>query len=460
MNADERHKSMVFVVDDDVRLAQTVCGVLDRAGHETKAFHDGASAVSAVSERPPDLALLDLMLPDMSGLDVLRRIREGHPGLAVVMMSGKGTIKSAVEAVKLGAYDFMEKPLDANRLRVTVRNALERSILQRQAKRFRAELEDRYQMVGGSPALRQVRELVGRVAPTNASVLVAGESGTGKELIAWAVHLISPRAAEPFVALNCAAIPKELVESELFGHKKGAFTGAASARKGRLEQADRGTLFLDEIGNMGLEAQAKLLRFLDTPEIQRLGDSETVALDVRVIAATNKNLPECVKEGSFREDLFHRLNVVAIEAPPLRKRIEDIEPLAEHFLARYCRQHNRSVMLAPGCMDVLRSHDWPGNVRDLRNLMERVVVLARTSPVEPEELRLLIGVEKRAAGDGSLRSVLEQAEKEAVESALAKAGGNITRAASMLGVERPSLHRIMKRHGFGTPSSSPGEKSK
>ncbi len=441
-------KPMVYVVDDDVRLAETVCKVLDKAGYETTPFADGTSAILAINGKPPDLVVLDLMLPGIDGIEVLRRIRQEQPGLAVVMMSGKGTIKTAVESLKLGAFDFLEKPLEANRLRVTVRNALERSLLQRKVSRLQSELEESFRMVGSSPALQQVRDLIRRAAPTSASVLITGESGTGKELVARALHLQSPRAGEPFVALNCAAIPKELIENELFGHEKGAFTGATSPHKGKLHQADKGTLFLDEIGDMSMATQAKLLRFLDNSEIQHLGSSESISLDVRMIAATNKVLPNCIKKGTFREDLFHRLNVVTIEVPPLRKRPEDIELLTTYFLEGYCQRHNRSLALAPGCFEVLRTYDWPGNVRELRNLMERVVVLAQTSPVEPEELPSLIGVELRPEGNGTLRSAVEQAEREAVEAALAKTSGNVTQAARLLGIERPSLHRILKRLGI------------
>ena len=441
-------KPMVYVVDDDSRLAETVCKVLDRAGYETRAFEDGMGAVSAVSDKPPDLVVLDLMLPDIDGIEVLRRVRKEQPDLAVVMMSGKGTVRTAVESLKLGAYDFMEKPLDANRLKTTVRNALERRLLQKKVSRLQSELEESFRMIGSSPALQRVRDIIGRAAPTSASVLITGESGTGKELVARAIHLQSPRVAESFIALNCAAIPGELIESDLFGHEMCAFNGAAARHEGKLKQADNGTLFLDEVGDMSIAAQAKLLRFLETSEIQRLGDSESTAVDVRIVAATNQKLGDCIERGTFREDLFHRLNVVGIEVPPLRKRPEDIEQLATYFLERYCQRHNRSLTLARGCSEVLGAYDWPGNVRELRNLMERVVVLAQADPVSPEELRSFVGAELSAESDGTLRSALEQAERETIRGALAKTKGNVTQAAHLLGIERPSLHRIMKRLGI------------
>jgi len=281
-------------------------------------------------------------------------------------------------------------------------------------------------------------------------VLITGESGVGKELVARAIHLESPRQAEPFVALNCAAIPRELIESELFGHERGAFTGAEAARKGKLEEADKGTLFLDEVADMSPAAQAKLLRFLEHPEVERLGSNQPVLLDVRVLAATNKDLAERIKGGSFRDDLFHRLNVVTIRVPPLRERPEDIEELTAFFLERFCRQTNRALSLSPECMRILRSFDWPGNVRELRNLVERVVVLARANPVEPDELRSFLSIDTSVRQDGTLRAALDRAEREAVERALAAEGGAVSAAARALGVERASLYRIMRRHGLPT----------
>jgi len=326
--------------------------------------------------------------------------------------------------------------------------ALECSQLRRQVSVLRAELGERFRMVGSSGALDQVKDLVGRAAPTAAGVLITGETGVGKELVARAIHLQSPRQAEPFVALNCAAIPKELIESELFGHERGAFTGAEAARKGKLQEADKGTLFLDEVADMSLAAQAKLLRFLEHPEVERLGSNEKHLLDVRVLAATNKNLAASIKDGSFREDLFHRLNVVSIKVPALRERPEDIEQLTAFFLERFCRQYNRVLALAPECPAVLRDYHWPGNVRELRNLMERVAVLARTNPVEPDELLAFIGLETQVRHDGTLKATLDRAEREAVEGALAAEEGVVSAAARRLGVERASLYRIMKRHGI------------
>jgi two-component system nitrogen regulation response regulator NtrX len=441
---------LVFVVDDDPLVARALSAMVRQAGCEVATFDSGSAAMAAFDHSTPQLVLLDLAMPGMDGIDVLRRIRQIAPEAAVVMVSGQGTIKTAVEAIKLGAADFLEKPIEQSRLELTLSRTLERTELRRQVRGLRAELAERFRMVGSSRALEQVRDIVNRAAPATASVLITGESGVGKELVARAIHLQSPRQAEPFVALNCAAIPRELIESELFGHERGAFTGADAARKGKLQEADRGTLFLDEVADMSLPAQAKLLRFLENPEVERLGSNRAVLLDVRVLAATNKNLADCISGGSFREDLFHRLNVVTIRVPALRERPEDIAELTQFFLDRFCRRNNRAVSFAPECLAILRRHPWQGNVRELRNLVERAVVLARTNPVEPDELASFLGVEAAVRQDGTLKAALDAAERAAVERALAAEGGVVSAAARVLGVERASLYRIMKRHGIGS----------
>jgi len=441
-------RPLVFVVDDEPPVAKLLCLMLKRAGYEAASFSTGPAALGALKRTPPQLVLLDLVLPEMDGIEVLRRIRETAPHTAVVMVSGQGTVKAAVDALRLGASDFLEKPVDQHRLGASLTRALECSELRRQVNVLQAELAERFRIVGKSKALGRVRDLISRAAPTTASVLIAGESGVGKELVARAIHMQSPRQTEPFVALNCAAIPKELIESELFGHERGAFTGAEAARKGKLQEADKGTLFLDEVADMSLAAQAKLLRFLENPEVERLGSNHSVLLDARMLAATNKNLAACIKDGSFRDDLFHRLDVVTIKVPALRERLADIEELVAFFLDRFCRRYNRVLGLAPECLPVLRSHDWPGNVRELRNLVERIVVLARTDPVEPDELRSFLGAEIPVRQDGTLRAALDQAEREVVERALAATDGVVSEAARALGVGRASLYRIMKRHGI------------
>jgi DNA-binding NtrC family response regulator len=439
---------LVFVVDDEPLVAKALSTMVRQAGCEASVFATGPAALAALNDVRPQLVMLDLAMPEMDGLEVLRRIRQVAPDLPVVMASGKGTIRATVDALKLGAFDFLEKPVDQDRLETVFTHALECSQLRRRVSVLRIELLERFRMVGSSKALEQVQDLIGRVAPTVAGVLIIGESGVGKELVARAIHMQSLRQDEPFVALNCAAIPKELIESELFGHERGAFTGAESARKGKLQAADKGTLFLDEIADMCLAAQAKLLRFLEHPEVERLGSNEPIPLDVRVLAATNKDLARCITDGSFRKDLFHRLNVVTIKVPALRERPEDIKDLTAFFLERVCSQYNRVLTLAPECLAVLRTHDWPGNVRELRNLIERVAVLARTNPVEPGEVQSFLRVETQERQDGTLKAAVDQAEREAVQGALAAEGGVVSAAALRLGVERRSLYRIMKRHGI------------
>jgi DNA-binding NtrC family response regulator len=446
-------RPLAFVVDDEPLVSKMLCMMLSRAAYEASAFSNGQSAIEALGRIHPMLVLLDLMMPGMDGIEALRRIREVAPEVAVIMVSGQGTIRAAVDALKLGASDFLEKPIDQARLDAALARVLEYARLRHQVNGLRAELAERFRIVGNSKALGQVRDLIGRAAPTTASVLITGDSGVGKELVARAIHLQSARQAEPFVALNCAAIPKELIESELFGHERGAFTGAEAARKGKLQEADKGTLFLDEVADMSLAAQAKLLRFLEHPEVERLGSNQAVLLDVRILAATNKNLAACIKDGSFRDDLFHRLNVVAIKVPALRERPEDIEELTTFFLERFCRNNNRAVSFAPECMPILRNYDWPGNVRELRNLVERAVVIARTNPVEPDELQSLLGIEVPVRQDGTLKAALDRAEREAVEKALVAGGGVVSEAARVLGVERQSLHRIMRRHGISHQTS-------
>ena len=455
-------KPMVFVVDDEAAVTQFVTKVLAHAGYEVRSYSRGVDAVAVVAVNPPRAVLLDLMLQDESGLDVLREMKAAAPDVPVVMISGQGTIGAAVEALRCGAYDFLEKPVAPERLVNVVERVLERGELTRQVAALRGEVAEQYRMVGSSAALERVRDMVSRVAGTRVVVLITGESGVGKELVARALHMQSPRAAEPFVALNCAAIPKDLIESELFGHERGAFTGAEASRKGKLEQADGGTFLLDEVGDMSMAAQAKLLRFLENSEIQRLGRNETRTLDVRVIAATNKNLAEAIKAGEFREDLYHRLNVVAIEVPPLRLRPDDIELLARHFLSEFCSRHNRALEFDAACGDVLRAHPWPGNVRELRNVVERAVVLGKTNPLAADELRGLLragpgiragGHDPKSSADlghvpATLAAAVERAERETVEAAISLNKGNLAGAARALGVERASMYRLLKRLGI------------
>jgi len=445
------------------RLIYVACGdppsaaldkVLTGGGYACQLFSDGKGLLAAAQAQLPDLVVLDLVLPDASGIEMLKKIRRLAPALPVVMIAEKVSVTTAVSALKLGATDFLESPHDPGRVLVAVKHAMETMELRLQVRHLKSELQEQYKMVGESAGMKRVWKLIQRVAPTSASVLITGESGAGKELVARAIHLESPRAARPFIPLNCAAIPKELIESELFGHEKGSFTGASTARMGKLQEADAGTLFLDEIGDLSMSAQAKLLRFLNDSEIQRVGSSAVIHVDARIVAATNKDLRELIKQNLYRDDLYHRLNVVTIDVPPLRERTRDIEPIATFFLDQFCSDYGRIVRFAPESWHALKSYSWPGNVRELRNLVERVVILAETNPVEAEELRSFLGAEAKVPTDGTLKVALERAERETVEGVLARTGGNVAEAAAILGIVRPSLYRIMKRYGIATPSQT------
>jgi len=447
-------RQSIYIASADAEVSAALDKALCGGGYDCRMFTAGGDLLSAVKARAPDLVILALVLPDLAGTKSLKGIRRIAPNLPVIMMAEQVSVRTAVTALKLGAADFLESPHDPARVLVAVKHAIETTDLQSQVQHLRRELQERYRMVGESAGMRRVQNLIRRVAPTPASVLVTGESGVGKELVARALHLQSPRAARVFVPLNCAAIPGELIESELFGHEKGAFTGATAARMGKLQEADTGTLFLDEIGDLSLQAQAKLLRFLNDSEITRVGGRGTIHLDVRIIAATNRDVGKLVKQGLYRDDLYHRLNVVTVDVPPLRERAADIELLAAFFLDQFCSDYGRAVEFTPESWLVLKAYAWPGNVRELRNLIERVVILTETNPVEAEELRSFLGAEAWVPTDGTLKVALERAEREAVERVLAQTHENVAEAAAILGVVRPSLYRIMKRYGIATPTQS------
>jgi two-component system nitrogen regulation response regulator NtrX len=481
----------VLVVDDEPRIVESLLRLLEKEGWDVRTARDGAAA-AAVLEREPDLelALLDVALPGEDGLTLLRRWVVERPGLTVILMSGHGTIEMAVQALRLGAYDFLEKPLSSDKVLVTLRNAVRQARLVRENAALRESAGLGKTLIGRSQAIRDVIERIALAAPTTATVLVTGESGTGKELVARALHDLSPRKDEAFVALNCAALPEELVESELFGHEKGAFTGALAARRGKFEEAHRGTLFLDEIGDMSARTQAKLLRVLQDGVVTRVGGSAATKVDVRVVAATNHVLESAVADGTFREDLYYRLNVVPIALPPLRDRPEDVGVLAEHFLAALARAMGRKPRrIDRGAIALLARHRWPGNVRELRNLLERLVILTpgetiteadvarqlppagvdagpppRAPAADPDPLPAAeppatadrppaaippVGEEDEDADAeapaGSLKAQLDSAERAALEDALRRAG-SVARAAELLGLERSHLYKKLRKH--------------
>ena len=455
----------ILIVDDHPGLRREVAITLRDGGYRVDELADGADLQSRLEAAPPDLVLLDIEMPGLDGLSALERLRERHADLAVVMISGHATVERAVKAIKLGAHDFLEKPWTPERLLLTVERALAFRDLGRENAALRAErgeLAAEYRMVGEGPAATALTETVRRVAGSQAKVLILGENGTGKELVARAIHESSPRARGPFIKVNCAAIPRDLVESELFGHERGAFTGATASRKGKFELANHGTLFLDEVGDMSAEAQAKLLRALETGEAERVGGSRPIRFDVRTIAATNKDLKAEIGAGRFREDLYYRLAVVPIQVPPLRERPEDIMLLANHFLARACADNRRArLKLTAEAEGRLKSYEWPGNIRELRNLMERIAIMTDADEITGavlasymDEMAAGGGDLGDSAGESSLRARLAGSEREVLLEELKRAGWNVSAAAKNLGIDRASLHRKMKRHRIARSQAS------
>jgi DNA-binding NtrC family response regulator len=440
----------VLVVDDEARMAEVVAAALRRAGHECETCANAEAALAALDERAVDVVVTDWKMPGMDGVELLRRVHARRPGLPVILLTAHGTVPAAVAAMREGAFDYVTKPFDNDELRATVARALELQRLERENRWLRQEVGTRYgpdAIVAESARSRELLDLVRRVAPSRAGVLVQGESGTGKELVARLLHYWSERVGRPFVAVNLKAFAEGVIESELFGHEKGAFTGALAARAGCFERADGGTLFLDEVAEIGPDVQAKLLRVLQEGEVLRVGGSAPRRVDVRVVAATNRVLRDEIAAGRFREDLYFRLNVIPIHLAPLRERRDDIVPLARHFLARYAAEAGRRLALSPDAERALAAHPWPGNVRELENAVERAVVLARGDTIEPEDLLL----EERPAppaADGTLQESLDRAAATRIRAALAAAGGNRAEAARALGVDRTTLYRTMKRLGM------------
>jgi two-component system, NtrC family, nitrogen regulation response regulator NtrX len=454
-------RERVLVVDDEAGVRASLAGILADEGYAVDAVESGEAALAALEARHYDLVLLDVWLPGADGLEVLGRMRESDAELPVVVISGHGTIETAVRAVRLGAQDFVEKPLSLEKTLLAVRNALQRRRLESEVRALKRQLDERYVMVGESPAMRRLRADIEQAAPSNGRALIFGENGTGKELVARAIHARSLRASGPFVEVNCAAIPEELIESELFGHVKGAFTGALAARKGKFELADGGTLFLDEIGDMSLKTQAKVLRALQEQRIEPVGGAGWTEVDVRVIAATNKNLEEEIQRSRFREDLYFRLNVIPFRVPPLRERREDVPLLVRHFMDVLSAEHGRRPRaIAPEVLAALARLPWPGNVRELRNIIERLVIMAPGDRIElrhlpstlleavPVDVPLVGDSPAEAPGGGTLAEARETFERGYILARYRACGGNMSRTAEALGVERSNLYRKMKAYGL------------
>jgi two-component system nitrogen regulation response regulator NtrX len=467
-------KPRILVIDDEAAIRDSLKMILEYEDYQFVGAVSGQDGLAAVQRERPDAVLLDIKMPGVDGMEVLRKIHALDESLPVIMISGHGSTATTVEAIKSGAVDYFEKPLSTERVIVTLRNVLKQSELSAENRDLKLAMESKYEIVGQSPVLRGVLESVQRAAPTNATVLLLGESGVGKELVARTIHRNSPRAGQRFVQVNCAAIPEELIESELFGHEKGSFTGATEKQVGKFEQADRGTIFLDEVGDMSQKTQAKVLRVLQEQEVERLGSARTIKVDVRVIAATNKNLEEAIERGEFREDLYFRLNVIPIVVPPLRDRREDIPRLVQHFAKRTAEEHNlKPKRFEPAAMDALQRYRWRGNIRELRNAVERLMIMAPADAVRVEDLPadLRSGESSAArpaaaapletasgaaatktdavpAGAGTLREFKDAAERAYLVQKLRENNWNISKTAEIIDTPRSNLYKKLEQYGI------------
>jgi two-component system nitrogen regulation response regulator NtrX len=449
----------ILIVDDEAAILNSLSQILEDEGYEVQVAKSGVDALKLVAGDQPDLTILDIWMPEMDGLETLRRIREQFPKAQVMMMSGHGSIETAVKAIKLGAYDYIEKPLSLENVTLRVRHALDQHRLEAENQSLRTKVERKFELIGQAPVMQRLRELIATAGPTNSRVLIAGENGTGKELVARAIHQHSPRADRPFVAVNCAAIPETLIESELFGHEKGAFSGATSQKRGQFEQADGGTLFLDEIGDMSLATQAKVLRALQEQQFNRVGGTKTIKVDVRVLAASNKDLAKEIEGGHFREDLYYRLNVLPVTVPPLRSRRDDIPLLVQHFMQIHSEEQGLKVkQLTPSAMEQLQQYDWPGNIRELRNLTERLMIMVPGTQIDDAHVAAALQVRPAVASAAqasaqpalvlkeydSLREARNAFEKEYITRKLKENRWNVSRTADELRIERSHLHRKIK----------------
>ncbi len=443
----------ILIVDDEKNILQTLSPILQDEGYEISTAENGTDALRLVKEDAPVVVLLDIWLPDIDGVEILKKIKEQQPEVIVIMMSGHGTIETAVKATKLGAYDFIEKPLSMEKVSLIVKHAIDRQRLEEDNLLLRQKIEKKYELIGRSEKMEQLKEQIMIAGPSSSRVLISGENGTGKELVARSIHNESPRRGKPFVEVNCAAIPDTLIESELFGHEKGAFTGATAMKRGKFEQADGGTIFLDEIGDMSLATQAKVLRVLQEQEFQRVSGAKTIRVDVRVIAASNKNLKEEIKKGSFREDLFYRLNVIPLHVPPVRERKEDMPLLVEHFLMEFSREYGiKPKKIAEDVIKIFQEYNWPGNVRELKNIVERLMIMTKSPVIAisdiPKSLKSDISHQDSAAHGAkrysSFKDAVNDFEKEYITTILKENEWNISKTADILQLDRSHLHRKIK----------------
>jgi len=458
------NKSNILLVDDEEKLLVRLSDILEKHGYSVKTTTDGNQVIPLMAQMPIDAIILDLMIPPLDGMDVLENVIARFPLVPVIILSGHGSISKAIKAIRLGAFDFLEKPLESERVLITLENALKKSRLERERSILLQDALERYQMVGVSAAIQGIFSLIDRVALSDSRVLINGESGTGKELVAKALHFRSLRAGEPFVTINCAAIPEELIESELFGHEKGAFTGAMHRQSGKFEQASHGTLFLDEIGDMSLRIQAKVLRAIENGEIQPIGCKNAVSIDVRIIAATNCDLKEAIRNKTFREDMYYRLSVINISIPPLRERREDIPLLAQHFLDNLCRLRKRPIIkLTQAAIKKMENYSWPGNVRELRNLMEKIAILSSSEEINGEDMGMYLEElyvpqdqeqesQKKPAFGENLADIRHQSEKEAIELKLTTHHWNYEQVARALQISRATLFKKIRDYHIKRPN--------
>jgi two-component system nitrogen regulation response regulator NtrX len=452
----------ILIVDDEESICQTLGGILTDEGYDVVTAGSGEEALRVLEEEPPHLILLDIWLPGMDGVETLKAIKAAHPQLQVVMMSGHGTIETAVKATKLGAFDFIEKPLSLEKVILAVNHALDRVRLEEENLLLRQKVSHEYELTGNSGPIQDLKEMIGIVAPTNAWILIMGENGTGKELVARSIHRQSRRAQKSFVEVNCAAIPEDLIESELFGHEKGAFTGATAMKRGKFDLANEGTIFLDEVADMSLKAQAKVLRILQEKTFERVGGKRLIPTDVRVLAATNKNLEKEMEEGRFRQDLYYRLNVIPLRIPPLRDRREDIPLLVDQFLRDFAlKEGDAGKKVTDEVMNVLMRHNWPGNVRELKNIIERLVIMTPNGVISKCDIfslfeeggKEILPAEPEIASD-SFRAAKQDFERQYIIRKLRAFDGNISRTAEAIGLERSNLHKKIRSYGLEVKNDS------
>jgi two-component system nitrogen regulation response regulator NtrX len=446
----------ILIVDDEESICQTLGGILTDEGHEVFTASSGEEALRLVEEDPPNLILLDIWLPGIDGIEVLKTIKATHPRIQVVMMSGHGTIETAVKSTKLGAFDFIEKPLSLEKVILVVSHALEMIRLEEENLQLKQKVTHEYELTGQSGPILDLKEMIGIVAPTNAWILIMGENGTGKELVARSIHRQSRRMLKSFIEVNCAAIPEDLIESELFGHEKGAFTGATAMKRGKFDLANEGTIFLDEVADMSLKAQAKVLRILQEKKFERVGGNKLIPTDVRVLAATNKDLEKEMEEGRFRQDLYYRLNVIPLRIPPLRDRKEDIPLLVARFIKEFALKEGESEkQVADEVLSILMRHHWPGNVRELKNIIERLVIMTPARTISQCDLFPLFEegrtepdpLESNATSD-SFREAKQDFERQYIIRKLREFDGNISKTAESIGLERSNLHKKIKSYGL------------